>query len=549
MATHREGELRPVRRALVSVYDKTGVVELAAGLDQLGVVIISTGTTAGTIAAAGVPVTEVAEVTGFPECLDGRVKTLHPRVHAAILADRDKPPHMAELESLAIPPIDLVICNLYPFQETMAAGGTNAEIVEMIDIGGPTLLRAAAKNHAAVGIVVDPDDYGRLLVELRSTGGLNEETRHLLAAKAFQHTAAYDAAIAAWFQRDEPFPNQLGPVYHRERTLRYGENPHQRAAYYLDVAGGRWGLSSAVQHHGKELSYNNLLDADAAWAMVGDFDEPCVAIVKHTNPAGLALAHKGRDGREGDLASAYERAVTGDPVSAFGGIVAANRSIDRAVAERIAEVFSEVVVAPGYSEDALEVLRRKKNLRLLEITRPTLTVLREDPAGGTAAEPGGRGLAAGGAPPLVMRSVQGGLLVQDADIERETVEAWKVAGAVTPDEATFSDLRFAWQVCKHVKSNAIVLAKDRQVVGVGAGQMSRVDAVRLAVQKSAGRAAGAVLAGDAFFPFRDGPDAAAAAGVTAIVQPGGSLRDAEVVAAADERGIAMIFTGRRHFRH
>ncbi|MDP8960949.1 MAG: bifunctional phosphoribosylaminoimidazolecarboxamide formyltransferase/IMP cyclohydrolase [Actinomycetota bacterium] len=536
MATNREGELRPVRRALVSVYDKTGVAELAAGLDQLGVVIISTGTTAATIAAAGIPVTEVAEVTGFPECLDGRVKTLHPHLHAAILADRDKPAHVAELESLAIPPIDLVICNLYPFQETMAAGGTNAEIVEMIDIGGPTLLRAAAKNHAAVGIVVDPDDYGRLLVELRSTGGLNEETRHLLAAKAFQHTAAYDAAIAAWFQRDQPFPNQLGPVYHRERTLRYGENPHQRAAYYLDVAGGRWGLSSAVQHHGKELSYNNLLDADAAWAMVGDFDEPCVAIVKHTNPAGLALAQEGGDEGEGDLASAYERAVAGDPVSAFGGVVAANRPVDRAAAERIAEVFSEVVVAPGYSEDALDVLRRKKNLRLLEITRPTLAVLREDPGGG-------------GAPPLVMRSVQGGLLVQDADVEREPFEAWKVAGAVAPDEATLGDLRFAWQVCKHVKSNAIVLAKERQVVGVGAGQMSRVDAVHLAVEKAAGRAAGAVLAGDAFFPFRDGPDAAAAAGVAAIVQPGGSVRDAEVVAAADEHGIAMIFTGRRHFRH
>ncbi|MDQ3931632.1 MAG: bifunctional phosphoribosylaminoimidazolecarboxamide formyltransferase/IMP cyclohydrolase [Actinomycetota bacterium] len=534
--THRDGGPRPVRRALISVYDKSGVVELAAGLDELGVVIISTGTTAATIAAEGVPVTEVADVTGFPECLDGRVKTLHPRVHAAILADRDKPPHIAELEALAIPPIDLVICNLYPFRETMAAGATAAEIIDMIDIGGPTLLRAAAKNHAAVGVVVDPDDYGRLLVELGSAGGLNEETRHRLAVKAFQHTAAYDAAIAAWFQRDDPFPIQLGPVYRRERTLRYGENPHQRAAYYLDVAGGRWGLTSAVQHHGKELSYNNLLDADAAWALVGDFDDPCVAIVKHTNPAGLALAREGREGDEAVLAGAFERALAGDPVAAFGGIVAANRPVDRSAAELIAEVFIEVLIAPGYSEDALEVLSRKKNLRLLEIARPTLAVLRED---------AGRG----GAPPLVMRSVRGGLLVQDADVEPEPVEEWKVAGAVAPDEATLGDLHFAWQVCKHVKSNAIVLAKDRQVVGVGAGQMSRIDAVRLAVAKSAGRAAGAVLASDAFFPFRDGPDAAAAAGVSAIVQPGGSVRDGEVAAATDEHGIAMVFTGRRHFRH
>ncbi len=539
---HASG-FRVVSRALVSVYDKSGLAELAAGLNELGVEIVSTGTTAATVAAAGVPVTEVAELTGFPECFDGRVKTLHPRVHAGILADRDKPAHAAELEALAIPPIDLVVCNLYPFQETLGTGGSNAEIVEMIDIGGPTLLRAAAKNHASVGVIVDVDDYVWVLAELRSSGGLTREMRHRLAARAFQHTAAYDAAIAAWFQRDEPFPTQLGPVYRRVRTLRYGENPHQRAAHYGELAGGDTGLSSALQHQGKELSYNNLLDADAAWAMVCDFDEPCVAIVKHANPAGLALAPRGR---EADLAMAYERAVAGDPVSAFGGIVATNRPVDRPTAEAIADVFTEVVVAPGYSDEALEVLRRKQSLRLLEITRPALAILR----GGSAAKrSAGRGVEEADAPPLVMRSIQGGLLVQDADVGRDSVEGWKVAGTVTPSADVFGDLRFAWRVCKHVKSNAIVLAKDRQVVGVGAGQMSRVDAVHLAVEKAGGRAAGAVLASDAFFPFRDGPDAAAAAGVTAIVQPGGSVRDSEVAAAADEHGIPMVFTGRRHFRH
>ncbi|MDQ4129808.1 MAG: bifunctional phosphoribosylaminoimidazolecarboxamide formyltransferase/IMP cyclohydrolase, partial [Actinomycetota bacterium] len=338
--------IRAVSRALVSVYDKSGVAELAVRLDELGVALVSTGTTAATIAAAGVPVTEVVEVTGFPECLDGRVKTLHPRIHAGILADRDKPAHVAELEDLNIPTIDLVVCNLYPFQETVQAGASSEDIVEMIDIGGPALLRAAAKNHASVAVVVDPDDYGWLLAELRSGGGLTAEARHRLAAKAFQHTSAYDASIAEWFQRDEPFPGQLVPVYRRVRTLRYGENPHQRAAHYAEAAGTGAGLSSAVQHHGKELSYNNLLDADAAWAMVCDFEEPCVAIVKHTNPAGLALAPKGR---EEDLASAYERAVAGDPVSAFGGIVAINRHLDGRTAEALAEVFTEVVVAPGYS--------------------------------------------------------------------------------------------------------------------------------------------------------------------------------------------------------
>ncbi|MDP9022526.1 MAG: bifunctional phosphoribosylaminoimidazolecarboxamide formyltransferase/IMP cyclohydrolase [Actinomycetota bacterium] len=518
----------PVRRALISVHDKRGVAELAAGLADLGIAIVSTGSTARRIAAAGVAVTEVAAVTGFPECLDGRVKTLHPRVHAGILADRSKPEHVAQLDELGIDPVDLVVVNLYPFRETVASGAADATVVEMIDIGGPTLVRGAAKNHAGVAVVVDPDDYDAVLSQLRHHGGLDTATRHQLAAKAFRHTAAYDAAIAAWFQRDEPFPVQYGPVFERVQVLRYGENPHQRAAYYADSSRDRWGLASAVQHHGKELSYNNLLDTDAAWAIVNEFSRPCVAIIKHTNPAGVALAD--------DLPTAYQRALEGDPVSAFGGIVAANRPVDAATAELITAVFTEVVVAPGYDDDALGVLGSKANLRVLEIARPAVAVVRDDPEHA-------------GAPPAALRSVAGGLLVQDADVAPPAPHEWRTVSSATANHATMSDLSFAWTVARHVKSNAIVVVRDQQVVGVGAGQMSRVDAVRLAVDKSRDRSAGAVLASDAFFPFRDGPDAAAAAGVVAIIQPGGSVRDDEVVAAADEHGLVMVLTGRRHFRH
>jgi phosphoribosylaminoimidazolecarboxamide formyltransferase / IMP cyclohydrolase len=507
-------EIAPVRRALVSCFDKDGIAALGQALEALGVELVSTGSTAATLRAAGVAVTEVADVTGFPECLDGRVKTLHPRVHAGILADRGDPAHVAELEELDVAPIDLVVVNLYPFEATVASGADDADVIEMIDIGGPTMVRAAAKNHGSVGIVVDPADYDRVLDELREHGGLTSALRRELASKAFQHTAGYDAAVAGWFQRDVAFPAQLSFALPRAAELRYGENPHQRAAFY--VTGG--GLAAAEQLHGKELSYNNLLDADAAWGMAVDLDGPCVAIIKHTNPAGYAAAD--------ELETAYERALEGDPVSAFGGIVAANRSIDAATARRITEVFTEVVVAPGYDDDALEVLRGKRDLRILRMS---------DPAAGQQ----GR----------VLRSVAGGLLVQDADTAPEPFDDWRVVTEVEPDANTFDDLRFAWIACKHTRSNAIVLAKDRQVVGVGAGQMSRVDSVRLAVERSGGRHAGSVLASDAFFPFRDGPDAAAAAGVTAIVQPGGSVRDDEVVAAADEHGIAMVFTGRRHFRH
>ena len=508
--------IAPVRRALVSCFDKAGVAEFAGALAERGVEIVSTGSTAGVIRDAGISVVEVADLTGFPECLGGRVKTLHPRVHAGILADRQDPDHVQQLDELEVDPIDLVVVNLYPFRETVASGAAAAEVIEKIDIGGPTMVRAAAKNHASVGVVVDPSDYDAVLADLDEHEGLTDVLRRRLASRAFQHTAAYDAAVAGWFQRDEAFPAQLSLALPRAAELRYGENPHQGAALYTH--GEPVGLAAAEQLHGKELSYNNLLDTDAAWGMAVDLDEPCVAIIKHTNPAGYAVAD--------DLPTAYDRALEGDPVSAFGGIVAANRRVDRPTADRIAEVFTEVVIAPGFDDDALEVLRGRANLRLLSMPSAD-----RPPQG------------------WQLRSVWGGMLVQHADVGDEPWDDWEVATSAEPDDATLADLRFAWTACKHTRSNAIVLARDRQVVGVGAGQMSRVDSVRLAVERSGERHTGAVLASDAFFPFRDGPDAAARAGVTAIVQPGGSKRDAEVIAAADEHGIAMVMTGRRHFRH
>ena len=498
----------PVRRALVSCYDKTGLADLAKGLAEAGVEIVSTGSTAATIRDAGVSVTEVAEVTGFPEILDGRVKTLHPAVHAGILADRAKESHNEALAAHSLAPFELVIVNLYPFASDPS--------IELIDIGGPTMVRAAAKNHSSVAVVVDPTDYDAVVAELRERGAIAPDRRRALAAKAFGVIAEYDAQIAAWFARDEEYPQVLSPSYRRSLVLRYGENPHQTAAYYVEP--DAWGLGSAEQLWGKELSYNNLLDTDAAWGAASDFDEPCIAIIKHTNPAGLAVA--------GSLAQAYPRALAGDPVSAFGGIVAANRPIDADTARQIVEVFTEVVVAPGFDDEALEILRAKKNLRILAVTRP-------------------------GSPGRVLtqRSISGGLLLQDADAAPETPETWTVATQAKPDDALLNELRFAWQACKHVKSNAIVLTVDRAIVGVGAGQMSRVDSVEIAVKKSKGRSGGSVLASDAFFPFRDGPDAALDAGIRAIVQPGGSVRDDEIVAACDERGVPMVFTGRRHFRH
>ena len=504
------------RRALVSVYDKTGLPKLGRALVEFGVDIVSTGSTAQALRDAGVPVTEVSQVTGFPEILDGRVKTLHPAVHAALLADRSKPAHLAALTEHDIEPIDLVVANLYPFAETVARPDAGeAEAIEMIDIGGPTMIRAAAKNHAWVAVVVSPSDYDGLIGHLRNDGGLDADTRRELAEKAFGWIAGYDAEISTWLHRHHRFPPLLTGVHTKIADLRYGENSHQQAAYYVPL-GERTGLGAARQLQGKQLSYNNLLDADAAWGMASDFSQPCAVIVKHSNPAGLAVNES--------LSAAYAKALAGDPVSAFGGVVAANAELDEATAREIANVFTEVVVAPGFSPEALAVLQGKENLRLLEV-----------PAGIPRQ--------------LTLRSITGGLLVQDADVEAERPDDWTIPTASKVDDALFAELRFAWQACKHVKSNAIVLTRDRAVVGVGAGQMSRVDSVRIAVDKSQGRCDGAVLASDAFFPFRDGPDLALEAGVAALIQPGGSVRDDEVVAACDERGIPMVLTGRRHFKH
>lgn len=513
-ATDQQG-IRSVRRALVSVFDKTGIEEFAQQLHERGVAIVSTGSTAQRIADAGVPVTKVSDVTGFPECLEGRVKTLHPKVHAGILADRTKQDHLDQLGELEVDEIDLVCVNLYPFRETVHSGASDDEVVEMIDIGGPTMVRAAAKNHEGVVVLVNPDDYQSVLDELDQHNGTTRATRTRLASTAFQHTAEYDATVAQWFQREQEWADFLPMVVRKQQDLRYGENPHQSAAFY---APAKVGLAAAEQLHGKELSYNNILDTDAAWGMAIDFDDPCVAIIKHTNPAGLAVADS--------IAEAYPKSLAGDPTSAFGGIVAANRAIDKATAEQILEVFTEVVIAPDYDEDALEALRSKKNLRILRMPNA------DRPSFGWS-----------------MRSVHGGLLVQQGDLGDEPFGDWKVVTEKQPTDKEMADLRFAWMAAKHTKSNAIVLVKDRAVVGVGAGQMSRIDSTKIAAEKSEGRVQGAVLASDAFFPFRDGPDAAIDFGVTAIVQPGGSIRDDEVFEAANERGIVMVTTGRRHFRH
>ena len=519
--------LTPVRTALISCFDKTGVPELAVALAARGVRIVSTGSTAARIREAGVDVVEVADLTGFPECLGGRVKTLHPRVHAGILADRSDDDHVAQLAELGIDPIDLVVVNLYPFEQTVASGAADADIVEMIDVGGPTMLRAAAKNHGSVGVVVDPADHARVLSDLESHGGLTEGLRRALAATAFRHTATYDAAIATWFAgRDEPVevdgaatlpPAFLGLPLERTAALRYGENPHQAAGLYR-LPGARRGVAGARQLGGKELSFNNLLDTHAAWSLVAEFADPAVVIIKHTNPSGVAIAPT--------LLEAYERALAGDPVSAFGGIVALNRPVDGATARAITGVFTEVVVAPGYDAEAREVLATKTNLRVLEHA--------------DAARPG---------PEWQVRSIDGGVLVQTTDAGAEPWDAWRTVSARPLDASLEADLRLAWLVAKHASSNAIVAAREQQIVGVGAGQMSRVDSVRLAVERAGGRQEGAVAASDAFFPFRDAVDALASAGIVAIVQPGGSMRDEEVIAAADEHGIAMVLTGRRHFRH
>ena len=501
--------------ALLSVYDKTGVADMAAALRARGWKLVSSGGTAAVIADAGIEVTDVAELTGVPAILGHRVVTLHPRVHGGILADPTDAEHIADMAAHGIEPIDLVVVNLYPFASNPG--------VELIDIGGPAMVRAAAKNHAHVAIVVDPSDYDAVLADIDSHGSISLDLRRRLARDAFAHTAAYDAAIVDWFDRSDSsdesadgLPRTIHFALERAEVLRYGENPHQQGARYRDMnRGGGW-WDTATQHGGKALSYLNLYDTEAAWRLVHRFDDPAVVIVKHANPCGVAVGS--------DIATAYRLANACDPVSAFGGIVAANRAVDAAMATELAEVFTEVVVAPSFSADALEILTAKANLRVL-----------------SASAPGDRS--------VDLRPIDGGLLVQQADPVPIDRSEWQVVTAAAPSAAQWADIEFAWLVCAAVSSNAIVYARDLQAVGIGAGQQNRLDSSRIAAERAAGRAVGGVCASDAFFPFRDGLDAAVAAGVTAVVQPGGSVRDAEVIAAADEAGIAMVFTGRRHFRH
>ena len=521
---------RHIKRALVSVYDKTGLEQLAQALHAADVAIVSTGSTARTIEAAGVPVTPVEELTGFPECLDGRVKTLHPRVHAGILADTRLESHTAQLAELGVEPFDLVVVNLYPFRETVASGATPDECVEQIDIGGPSMVRAAAKNHPSVAIVTSPDAYADVTQALAG-GGFTLEQRKRLAAQAFAHTAAYDVAVAEWFAgeytRDETvdggWPAFAGSAGTLTSVLRYGENPHQQAALYADGTGG---LASAEQLHGKEMSYNNYVDTDAARRAAFDHDEPAVAIIKHANPCGIAVG--------ADVAQAHARAHACDPVSAFGGVIAANRPVSVAMAEQVAEVFTEVIVAPDYEPGAVEVLQGKKNIRILRSPAPAAS-------------------SDGAATDTEVRPISGGRLVQQVDhvdAAGDDPASWTLVSGDPADDALLADLAFAWTAVRAVKSNAILLAKDGGAVGIGMGQVNRVDSCRLAVERAGQeRALGAVAASDAFFPFADGPQILIDAGVRAIVQPGGSVRDDETIAAAQAAGVTMYVTGTRHFFH
>ncbi|MGI6785887.1 MAG: bifunctional phosphoribosylaminoimidazolecarboxamide formyltransferase/IMP cyclohydrolase [Gleimia sp.] len=566
-----------VKRALISVYDKTNVVELARALHENGVELVSTGSTAGKIEQAGVPVTPVEEVTGFPECLNGRVKTLHPRIHAGILADRTKKEHVDELAELGVAAFDLVVVNLYPFAETIASGASFEEAIEQIDIGGPTMVRASAKNHASVAIVIDPARYDEVIEAVKS-GGFTYEQRRRLAAEAFAHTATYDAAVSTWFAQQieegeagenngndaeataEPgLPNFVAGTWKRLNTLRYGENPHQRGAVYVNAGdgfGGRTetgGLARAKQLHGKAMSYNNYTDADAALRAAYDHEDPCVAIIKHANPCGIAVGE--------DVAEAHRRAHACDPVSAFGGVIAVNRPVSVELAEQIAPIFTEVVVAPSYEEGSLEILSKKKNIRLLTV---------EPPSRGT----------------IEFKQITGGLVAQDRDdvnAKGDDPKNWKLVSGEAADEKTLADLKFAWKTVRAVRSNAILLVKDQASVGVGMGQVNRVDSCALAIERAntlggretgdaaadnkveAGvggasaedltvaeppkRAVGSVAASDAFFPFADGLQTLIDAGVKAVVQPGGSIRDEEVIEAAQAAGITMYFTGNRHFSH
>ena len=519
------GDVR-VRRALLSVSDKAGIVDFARGLSELGVELVSTGGTARALADAGIEARAIEDFTGFPEMMDGRVKTLHPLLYAGLLARRDDEAHLQAASEHGIEQVDLVCVNLYPFERTIASGdASETEAIENIDIGGPTMIRAAAKNQAFAAVLVDPEDYGDVLGELReSQGRLTLERRKELAAKAFACTARYDAAIATWFAAEtfDGFPPTWHESYELVSELRYGENPHQSAAFYANVAAPAHLLEGLEQLHGKELSFNNLLDLSSARELVEDFEGPACAIVKHNNPCGCALGESAQ--------AAYERAFACDPESAYGGVIAVNRRVDRAAAERMNGQFIEVLLAPGYDEDALEVLRGKKNVRLLELA--------DWPAPSDDYD---------------SKPVLGGLLVQQRDAVTETREQMRAMTERQPSEAQWEDLLFAWKVCRRVRSNAIVIASGGATVGIGAGQMSRVDSVRIAVEKAQANQpdllAGAALASDAFFPFADGPELAIAAGVTSIIQPGGSVRDPDVVASADAAGIAMVATDRRHFRH
>ncbi|MBK3581192.1 bifunctional phosphoribosylaminoimidazolecarboxamide formyltransferase/IMP cyclohydrolase [Streptomyces sp. MBT65] len=522
-AENIESGKRAIRRALVSVYDKTGLEELARGLHEAGVELVSTGSTAARIAAAGVPVTKVEELTGFPECLDGRVKTLHPKVHAGILADLRLESHRRQLDELGVAPFDLVVVNLYPFRETVASGASPDECVEQIDIGGPSMVRAAAKNHPSVAVVTSPARYADVLNAVQ-TGGFDLNTRKRLAAEAFQHTASYDVAVASWFASsyapvdESRFPDFLGATWERENTLRYGENPHQPAALYVDGSGG--GLAQAEQLHGKEMSYNNYTDTDAARRAAYDYAEPCVAIIKHANPCGIAIGS--------DVAEAHRKAHACDPLSAFGGVIAVNRPVSKELAEQVAEIFTEVIVAPGYEDGALEILAKKKNIRVLK--------------------------AAGGPSNAVeVKPIDGGVLLQVTDrlqADGDDPANWTLATGEALSESDLADLAFAWKACRAVKSNAILLAKDGASVGVGMGQVNRVDSAKLAVERAGEeRARGSFAASDAFFPFPDGLEVLTDAGVKAVVQPGGSLRDELTIEAAKKAGVTMYFTGTRHFFH
>ncbi|WP_455352520.1 bifunctional phosphoribosylaminoimidazolecarboxamide formyltransferase/IMP cyclohydrolase [Streptomyces sp. SYSU K217416] len=518
-----EGTQRPIRRALVSVYDKTGLEDLARGLHEAGVTLVSTGSTASKIAAAGVPVTKVEELTGFPECLDGRVKTLHPRVHAGILADLRLDSHREQLAELGVEPFDLVVVNLYPFRETVASGATPDECVEQIDIGGPSMVRAAAKNHPSVAVVTSPERYADVLTAVRG-GGFDLPARKRLAAEAFQHTAAYDVAVASWFtgsyapEEGTPLPEFLAGAWERKATLRYGENPHQGAALYTDGQPG--GLANAEQLHGKEMSFNNYVDTEAARRAAFDHDEPCVAIIKHANPCGIAVA--------ADVAEAHRKAHACDPLSAFGGVIAVNRPVSVAMAEQVAEIFTEVIAAPAYEDGAVEILARKKNIRVLKVD-------------GTPLQSGD------------LKPISGGALLQESDAfqaDGDSPANWTLATGEALSAAELAELAFAWKACRAVKSNAILLAKDGASVGVGMGQVNRVDSAKLAVERAGEeRARGAYAASDAFFPFPDGLEILLEAGIKAVVQPGGSVRDEQVVEAAKKAGATMYFTGTRHFFH